>query len=786
MFENTNDIIIKGGCFTEETELKGILKYPLNVVYGPNGSGKTTLSRCLASLKDPTGLEGYSASLPETDSKEIGGSVFVFNEDFIDQNVRIKKEGMKKLVIFGEGNQNQEVEDGLEREIRVLEEKKSERETKRNEVKADKEKRESDLKRIIENGYEVDDKMIKGRIKRTHVGISFFDDCMDSVDRSIPLSQLEDDFKTKLIRFQQTQGITEISWERPVFSINPSLIEEANGLLSTILEKDEISDRDMLIFELAQNPETSHYIEKTQNDILNSHRKFCPLCHQPIRDDYREELRHRLTCVLNEKRQHFIAELDAMADRLTEIPIQPSPLPNKMECANEINTIKDKTALLNGLLKDLRRLLNSKKDMLYNIVGGVDIEIFTQLYNEVSAAYDCITTAVNELNKVAKARNETQEELFDLNKKIHYLRHSDMFKLYAEKVDELGEYEAEITSLTENLRQKKDELTQLRMKRANTRIALERINKCLAYVFCNTERLVLENDNDNHSGTYVLKSKGKSVSPAKVSTGERNIIALAYFFTSIFEKKDMRSQELAPALIVIDDPITSFDYGNRIGVFTLIKWQLQEIFEKSKGSKAIIMSHDQRTAKDLFEIQKQIAYLLNKGGESERHLFNLRKCKLEGDTPQSEYEVELKNIFDYAFADDLNNEQINVTIGNQMRRVLEHYAKTMCNCDFVSMAANTHSYHISDVSFKGQREKFDEIVRAYQLNLSRMVINTESHADGNDYEYFEQRFAPEELQRYAQHLLCFMLDTNQSHLHAFLKKEPIKKVKELHKQLFGV
>ncbi len=785
MFENTNNVIVKGGCFTEETELKDILKYPVNILYGPNGSGKTTISRCLASLKDRAGLEGYSAHLPNVDSAEISDSVFVFNEDFIEENVKIKRNGLKAMLIFGEDNQNQEHEEKLELEIKELQDKCDRLSQSINRVEEEKGKLASNLISIIQNGYEYDDMNIRGKSRRKHVDIAFFDDCRDTVDESTPLSQLEEEFKTKLEKYEQIRHIEKINWERPNFSVTPSLIEDANKLLNNILEKDEISERDMFIFELAQNPASSHYIEKTQNDILKVEAERCPLCHQPISGDYRAELRHRLACVLNEKRKDFIADLSAMAERLTEIPVLPSPFPNKSVCANELNAIKDKTALLNSMLKELHRLLDDKKDMLYGGVENIDIQLFTQLYNDVVGGYDTITKAVDELNEIANAHDKAEKELHSLNKKMHYLSHRGLFELYAAKEMELCKLDSEWETLSAELRQKNDDLPRMKMKRANLRLALDKINQCLAYVFCDPKRLYLEYDNL----AYVLKSNGQNVSPTKVSTGERNIIALAYFFTSIFERKDLNAEELQPFFIVIDDPITSFDYGNRIGVFTFIKWQLQELFKKSKASKGLLMSHDQRTVNDLFEVQKQIAYVLrNDVKEAEKRIFfDLRKRKLVEDGLKGEYAVELQNIFDYAFAESLDDERINVTIGNQMRRVLEHYAKIMCDTDFVSMAANDYSYHIPNI-YKGMKE-FDEITVTYKNVLSRMVLNRESHSGGNDYDCFEQSFAPDELQRFAKYLLCFMFDTNRSHLHAFLGKKDWdykNKIRELHKKLFGV
>ena len=643
MFENTNNVIVKGGCFTEETELKDILKYPVNILYGPNGSGKTTISRCIASLKDRAGLEGYSAHLPNADSAEIKDSVFVFNEDFIEKYVKIEKNGLKAMVILGPDNLDKAQEDALREEIRELKGKKDGLDKSRAAMAKEMNAIKSNLEKILHDGYRTDVMNIRGRKKRTSVEISYFDDCQNLVDATTSLSQLEKDYAATFDKYDQIRGKQEIVWTRPVFSVTPSLIEKANALLNRVLEKDSLSERDLFIYSLAQNPASSHYIEKTQNDILKLEAERCPLCHQAISGDYRAELSHRLACVLNEKRKDFIADLSTMAERLTEIPVLPSPFPNKSVCANELNAIKDKTALLNSMLKELRRSLNDKKDMLYGSVENVDIQLFTQLYNDVVGGYDTITKAVDELNEIANAHDKAEEELHSLNKKVHYLSHRGLFELYAAKEMELCKLDSEWEPLSAELRQKNADLRRMKMKRADLRLALDKINQCLAYVFCNPQRLYLEYDNL----AYVLKSNGQNVSPTKVSTGERNIIALAYFFTSIFERKDLNAEELQPFFIVIDDPITSFDYGNRIGVFTFIKWQLQELFKKSKASKGLLMSHDQRTVNDLFEVQKQIAYVLrNDVKEAEKRIFfDLRKRKLVEDGLKGEYAVELQNIF---------------------------------------------------------------------------------------------------------------------------------------------
>lgn len=68
-----------------------------------------------------------------------------------------------------------------------------------------------------------------------------------------------------------------------------------------------------------------------------------------------------------------------------------------------------------------------------------------------------------------------------------------------------------------------------------------------------------------------LKINGKSVKPKKISVGERNVLGLCYFFAKLFGGKTEATKYSSEYLIVIDDPVSSFDYGNRVGVYVFTK-----------------------------------------------------------------------------------------------------------------------------------------------------------------------------------------------------------------------
>ena len=103
---------IKGANFTSETELpilssdKGVAK--ATILYGRNGSGKSTIAKAFRKLQ---GCEEQSIIKSEildctgaliTPTEFERNHIFVFDEDFVNENVRIPDSGLESIVMLGE------------------------------------------------------------------------------------------------------------------------------------------------------------------------------------------------------------------------------------------------------------------------------------------------------------------------------------------------------------------------------------------------------------------------------------------------------------------------------------------------------------------------------------------------------------------------------------------------------------------------------------------------------------------------------------------------------------
>ena len=78
-----------------------------------------------------------------------------------------------------------------------------------------------------------------------------------------------------------------------------------------------------------------------------------------------------------------------------------------------------------------------------------------------------------------------------------------------------------LKKLSEELKKLEDILQGFKDQKRDAKIALKQINQDLNYIFFAKDRLTIEMIGEQ----YLLKSRGKAVSPSKISVGERNAIA---------------------------------------------------------------------------------------------------------------------------------------------------------------------------------------------------------------------------------------------------------------------
>ena len=78
------------------------------LVFGRNGSGKSTIARAFRKTRGEEIKTIVTADMIDKDSNTVAlteaerQAIFVFDEDFIDKNIRIQEDGLGTIVMLGE------------------------------------------------------------------------------------------------------------------------------------------------------------------------------------------------------------------------------------------------------------------------------------------------------------------------------------------------------------------------------------------------------------------------------------------------------------------------------------------------------------------------------------------------------------------------------------------------------------------------------------------------------------------------------------------------------------
>lgn len=374
-------------------------------------------------------------------------------------------------------------------------------------------------------------------------------------------------------------------------------IDQYKKLLELHLEEPHLSNRDKKIIELVRS-EHGNYLNQIHPVFDNQDMTVCPLCLRPMSAYDKKDLFLKIQQFFNKESEVYKQQLQAKIKSLSGWqPIQLSDLVKEI-------IGKDTTDMFincgNELRQNYIKLCDVFTERLQNVYGMQPYFSWYEIKDEqdkYSLLLDKINSAILYYNKEIEQKSRLKRELIALNKQISSLQLVENFKLYSERLNEQRINSEKLNSSSSALLKVRYEISQVRSQKTQVSIALDFINDALSYIFFDKKRMVLENSD----GIYVLKVNGKDVKPKDVSTGERNAIALSYFFAKMFENHEKESRYSEEALVVLDDPITSLDKDNKVGIMSFLRWQINALYEGNPKTKVLIMSHELMT---IFNLQK--------------------------------------------------------------------------------------------------------------------------------------------------------------------------------------
>lgn len=309
-------IRIQGKCFTRSTELRFFAKenQRIAVVYGRNGSGKSTISRGLAKWAvDDSEIEpdemsirssnGYLGSLPSAPlsvellrSQSMGENyaepsdplVLVYNEDYIDQNVKVQADGLGTVVLLGEQADIQTQIDAKKVELDRLAVIARTHQVTAETAVIELQNADSSLLQDLKSKWGSRSRAILASTIATPSWSKTREYLMNVKPAQGELPELITDLDRKIAEHRNISAAERIesSWQTPSFTqliagVNPELMSKTlrvptgDGLRAIIARSLERFERHV------------HEAERIFTDTSVSN---CPMCQQKMEDSYRREL----------------------------------------------------------------------------------------------------------------------------------------------------------------------------------------------------------------------------------------------------------------------------------------------------------------------------------------------------------------------------------------------------------------------------------------------------------------------------------------------------------------
>lgn len=768
MFENFKKIKIKGGYFDEETELTLFYKAAVSVVYGRNGSGKTTIAHCIKQLALPDEEKNpeYTVSSDAAITDEVKPNVFVFDEDFVTEQVKFKADGIQTIVMLGE-------QVDLDKQIEKKEKELNDKEKELADLSALKEKYENAADVVspgyyfnkIRDGLREDggwadiDRDAKGNTLKSRVTSDVVYNLLKIEEPKASYEELHDQLMADLKLYLESENAEVIAWEMNDSDM-PDDLSALKALLDKQVDAPKLNEREQrLINILATHPQ--HSTHQTRQ-MLAEGLEFCPLCLREISTTDAEAITATLSRILNEEADKYGKLLEDELARFADIT-QPFPtFPGDLH-KTEVNEAQVAQEKLNKVLALVRGRIDERKRRIYE-------ELPRAITTEMSAMYiEAVKEWRNSIAKLGRRVKSFNNTVTERNKLYDRIRNSNNIlarKQLAAQLDGYRQAEANRAQNVKDIETKTGErdkslaeLKELKAKKENTKIALDYINDELGYVFYSDRRLKLVAGDDN---TYKLKVNGRNVKPNKISVGERNVLALCYFFAKMFKDKTKVEKYKKEYLLVIDDPVSSFDYGNRLGVMTLLRYQFGSLLKGNANSRILVMSHDLHTVFDLLKVRNELCAAAVK---SKKAFLELENKQLGGKQRDGEYWKLLKHVYDYAVdsGDDDPDDRTEMGIGNIMRRMLEAFASFCYAKTFEEM-----------LRMEVLQAAIPEKKRVYYGNfMCRLALNGESHEEESVYalDTVSHFFTRKEKVQTAKSVLLFLLYVNRAHLASYLEDE---------------
>lgn len=742
-----------------------------SLVYGRNGSGKTTFSESVHFYKGSDTKNNYIVSSPLDkngqiiENDDLKKNIYVFNESFVDNEIGFKTDAvsLNPIVMFGDSKKIDEEIDVTKSELELLKKQFESIDLNKyidpsNVNCLDKAKKV--ILSILKQHWANRNKDIKGNKTASPVK----EDLIGSISGinlgSFKYNEKLNAFNKKLEDFKNIRGFSEQISEKINFDScdckNKVLVLQ--NLLGVSINK-PITDE--LESKILKELENSNLSERNDfNLLLNTEMTYCPCCFQPVSIEHKLKLKEAFNKVIGQEAKNHISDLQKI--KLENLAFDFSYLENKINIDDEKNKLDQLLQFYNKFINSLCDFVQKKINNPYDSIN-IDIDDFIANLNEISKEITLINSKIDIFNQGVLNSNTIQHELINENLSLAAFETLDARNNYCVLQEKQKAEEQMHKELDEKIREKKSHITNLHSRLNNTSIAIKEINNDLTAIFGKNKSLELYIDDQ---GNYRIKSHNRKVKLASVSVGERNAIAISYFFSLLKQNEKQGEEFTNPLFIVIDDPISSFDRDNKFGVLSLLQINLIKILQNNSSSKIVFLTHDLMTMNYMAQKLKTSFYTRDNNKSKNKPtcfvINDSQKLIKMNSELSSDYISWMTDIYNLASGND--EIKSNVSRLNEMRRILEAYSTFNYGCGT--------DYLINEIGIQNKINN-PKLKKYFESYVLRMSLNSGSHSkefiqfeeDGPQGFNFNYCYDEKE---HAKDFLCLLYSLDSLHIPSIL------------------
>lgn len=539
-----------------------------NFFYGWNYSGKTTLSRifrCLELKKLHNDYQNARFRI-ETDNGTLTQEnldndypIRVFNEDFIEDNFDWNNEDAEIEPVLILGKESKDLENELNEKEK---EKKDKEEEKRNKEREKKEK-EDEIQGKLTN---------KAREIRKELSITnqkeFDKNALEEM-----INKIKDNFSEKILPDEEFDSLSDFIPSNKLDKINTPAI--TLKLSQFIVDVKEILNRKVtaqkIIEKLKQNGSLNQWVREGLE--LHKEENTCQFCGNPLTSERIEELN-----------KHFSQEFDSLISTIEQKKdeldkhaesIKGYSLPDEARFYKEfqekykelLESFNQKKEEYVSTIKKLTEELERKRGKPFDVLS-IDQSIDNNIENEIDDLFKKIKDLIGEHNNKVYSFDREKEESKE-KMKLHYIAKFIKDENYFSLTQDIENLEKEIKDLENGIKEDEQEINNINSKISGLAIGAERLNEYLNRFFNDDSLKIEKTDN----GKYKLYRNGRIAK--NLSTGERNIISLIYFFIKLEETNFLK--DLRCPIVFIDDPVSSLDANHMHRVYSFLNEKIKNI-----------------------------------------------------------------------------------------------------------------------------------------------------------------------------------------------------------------